>query len=227
MLIHVDQLEEGLKEEGIMFHKVIPMSGKRIVIHFKKLEELERFLTENYSTVTQRFSMIQKWREEEALIVRSVWLGIVDLPFMGWSEENFKKKIIEPYGSNLKWDDIIMQFTGVGRVRVLVETNKDERISETLKEEVEDDLGSTASHREKENEETNPPDVDRRWQDDGVVQAEAPVNIVSAGVKGQERKREDRNSNSSRDEVAITRSAKKAEVVVARKQQDKGNEKKR
>ncbi|KAL9681218.1 hypothetical protein QQ045_012999 [Rhodiola kirilowii] len=131
-LVPVSQLQEELESSELKFNKVFSMGGKRMLVHFNSVEDLEVGLSEKRLIFRRRFSNIQKWEEEEDQPKsRSVWLSISDLPFKAWGEENFKK-IAEPLGTFLKMEDRDFRMCGVGRARMLVESDCFERVSELL-----------------------------------------------------------------------------------------------
>ncbi|CAM8935064.1 unnamed protein product [Rhodiola kirilowii] len=131
-LVPVSQLQEELERSELKFNKIFSMGGKRMLVHFNSVGDLEECLSVKRPIFLRRFSHLQKWEEEEVQpMSRSVWLSIAGLPFKAWGEENFKK-IAEPLGSFLKMEDRDFRMCGVGRARMLVETGKFERISELL-----------------------------------------------------------------------------------------------
>ncbi|CAM8943857.1 unnamed protein product [Rhodiola kirilowii] len=129
------QLEEELKLNGLKFHKIFPFGGKKVLIHFSSMDDLEVCLSGSFSALSRRFSSICRWKEEVPSRLRSVWLSIIGLPFKAWSEENLQK-IVEPYGYFLKMELKDFQESGLERARVLVETKRMDRIFEVVEAEV-------------------------------------------------------------------------------------------
>ncbi|CAM8951053.1 unnamed protein product [Rhodiola kirilowii] len=131
-IVPVSQLQEELENSELKFNKVFSMGGKRMLVHFNSLEDLEVCLSKKCPIFRRRFSNIQKWEDEEDQPKsRSVWLSISGLPFKTWGEENFKK-IAEPLGTFLKMEDRDFRMCGVGRARMLVETDSFERVADLL-----------------------------------------------------------------------------------------------
>ncbi|KAL9664289.1 hypothetical protein QQ045_019688 [Rhodiola kirilowii] len=120
-----------MRAEGISLVKVIPLGGRKMLVQFACEEDLEKCLTEDYSSVKRNISKLLRWREEEVPTSRSVWISIFGLPFRAWTEQNCERLAV-PFGVFLKMDDRDVRFVGVGRARMLIETSKMERISEVL-----------------------------------------------------------------------------------------------
>ncbi|KAL9663121.1 hypothetical protein QQ045_027959 [Rhodiola kirilowii] len=131
VLIPSSQLEEELKLDGIKFHKIFPFGGKKVLIHFFSLDDLELCLEGSFSSISRRLSSCHRWKEEVPTRLRSVWLSIIGLPFKAWSEDNFQK-IAEPFGYYLKTELRDFQEFGLERVRVLVETKRLDKIFEVF-----------------------------------------------------------------------------------------------
>ncbi|KAL9683834.1 hypothetical protein QQ045_021261 [Rhodiola kirilowii] len=72
---------------------------------------------------------MKKWREEDLVKTRDVWLSITGLPFKSWREDNYKLAAAS-HGIFIKEDERDVQHRGLGKVRMLVETHKMDRISE-------------------------------------------------------------------------------------------------
>ncbi|CAM8968723.1 unnamed protein product [Rhodiola kirilowii] len=130
-----EDLEKELRAEGISLVKVVPMGGRKVLIQFASVEDLERFLSEDYSSVLRNFSLMKRWREKDVPTTRSVWISVLGLPFKAWTESNCER-LSAPFGVFLKMDDRDVRFVGVGRARMLIDTSMVGRISEILEAEI-------------------------------------------------------------------------------------------
>ncbi|KAL9683503.1 hypothetical protein QQ045_015325 [Rhodiola kirilowii] len=130
-----ETIEKELREEGIDFIKVIPMEGRKILIQFACVEDLERCLTEDFRTVLRNFSCLQRWNEGMLSKTRSAWINILGLPYKAWTESN-GELLAAPHGKFLKLDDRDVRFVGAGRARMLIETPKIGRICEMVDAEI-------------------------------------------------------------------------------------------
>ncbi|CAM8963597.1 unnamed protein product [Rhodiola kirilowii] len=130
-----EDLEKELRAEGISLVKVVPLGGRKVLIQFACVDDLERCLTEDFSSVLRNFSMLQRWSEKELPTTRSVWISVLGLPFKAWTESNCER-LSAPYGVFLKMDDRDVRFVGVGRARMMIETCLVGRFCEILEADI-------------------------------------------------------------------------------------------
>ncbi|KAK1360354.1 hypothetical protein POM88_044828 [Heracleum sosnowskyi] len=82
-----ENLQDSLLEMGYSYIKVVGLSDRKFILRNEESPEWKDFAFKNLSHL---FSVIRKFKEEDMIVPRTVWIECSGLPMLAWLEENLK-----------------------------------------------------------------------------------------------------------------------------------------
>ncbi|KAL3629987.1 hypothetical protein CASFOL_026299 [Castilleja foliolosa] len=123
------EIRKEILDGGYFGVKVSSLRQNKFILHYENPTSLERLKKDNVDWLGKLFSSLKKWDKSDVASRRNVWINVYELQLHLWNINSYKT-ISSSVGTLIEVDKATQMKTDLSKVRLLVESNQWDFISQ-------------------------------------------------------------------------------------------------